>query len=277
MSNRQNEINHVCFLIDGTRTFAIVNNVNAQKINDFAYSSGVPVLKDLIEATFVKRGIPYLSIALTTRSNALKRSESMKIIPNTLMSYITERWYKFYSENNIRVRIIGDIDLFCSTADNPEELRSNIRDIEKKTEKFNKYHLVFMVAYDTTYEYINFLSKNNEKDVEKLIRAYYGFPVPKVDFLIRTWRPRLSGCVPILVGEYSDIYLFSSPFQCFDLDALKTIESDYRNRIESKGGGFLYTNEDIAKIHVMKDKILTKKISIIGTKVGNAWLPINRD
>ena len=65
MSNRQNEINHVCFLIDGTRTFAIVNNVNAQKINDFAYSSGVPVLKDLIEATFVKRGIPYLSIALT--------------------------------------------------------------------------------------------------------------------------------------------------------------------------------------------------------------------
>jgi uncharacterized protein len=268
---------HVCYLIDGCRTYAILNSSSIKKLPKDAYTSGADTVEKVFRLTFDEHRIPFLTFAWTTRNNHLKRNDMMKVIPNAFPGF-ARRWLPYLRRRGVRVRFIGDTELFINSSDKPREVSGAIKKMEEETAGFYDYHLFFMVAYDSKYEYINFLSNTkdfHEKGIENLIKEYYGTNVPEIDFIIRSWRPRLSSCIPILVGEYADMYLFSGPFQYFDSRSYSMIINDYEKRIGSKGGGFRYSEGDLEKIRDYKGEIISKiKPYIIGSTIGYSWLPI---
>jgi uncharacterized protein len=271
------KIKHVCYLIDGCRTYAILNSSSFDKLPDDAYTSGADTVEKIFKMTFDDHGIPFLTFAWTTRNNHLKRNDMMRVIPNAFPGF-ARRWLPYLRKRRVRVKFIGDTELFIRSSDRPGEVSQAIETLEMETAGFSDYNLFFMVAYDSKYEYISFLSKTkdfHEKGIDNLIREYYGTAVPEIDFIIRSWRPRLSSCIPILVGEYADMYLFSGPFQYFDAKSYSMIITDYEKRLISKGGGFRYSEGDVERIRDYRGEIISKiKPYIIGSTIGYSWLPV---
>ncbi|GEM_PF-1497390 len=273
-------VNHVCILIDGNRTYAIYKGkTSGKEIFNFAYLTGADHLLKIQKWSFLDFNIQTLSVALTTRANHFKRIDTMAVIIDSIPK-MGEKWLEYYHDWRVRVKFIGDREVFINSAANPNEFKEAIEKIEGETEGYTDHQVFFMLAYDTRYEYQKLFMEAMDEgvyfhDTKKLIELYYGSDVPEVDFIIRPWRPRLSACIPILVGEYADIYFFHAPFQLLTKKHYKSVLEDYKNRLESKGSGFRYTNEEIDTIHdIIKCELDSITPLTLGTKIGDVWIPI---
>lgn len=281
-------IEHICVLMDGNRTYAAMENKNStdKDLNYLAYYSGAESLQKLMDMTFRKFRIPYLTVNLISRENCIKRRGSARTITKLVPHFFGDIWTNFFIENEVRVKFVGDLRLFYNASEDPEGLMEEIIKIEMRTLKFDKNHLIVMAAYDPLYEYrtlfrefqseikldITDLERYNKERLE-LVRSYYGFDVPRVNVIIRTWRPKLSAIVPILVGDYADIYLFPAPFQLFNFDAYNMIVKDYNNRISTSDIEDMWNSKDNISIRNYVHKIKITKPVVIGSRAGNSWLP----
>lgn len=268
---KYNDINHVCFLMDGDRTFAIIKRVEDSELNEYAYYSGAMSLERLMSMTFRELRIKYLSLNLVGRRNCIKRPGSVKTIVKLVPRFFGKKWAEYFVKNKIRVRFVGDIDLFCSLVDNPEEIKAEIRKVEYLTSTFSDFYLILMAAYEPTFEYMKLAKSSKLENLEDMKKEYYGFSVPDVNILIRSWRPKLSGCLPIMVSDYPDIYFFAAPFQYFKMQQFNAIIKDYTERTSSSS--ITYEKEDMEIIRKYGNKIKKGNVMIIGKKVKNIWLP----
>ena len=266
-----NSIEHVCCLMDGDRTYAIIKNNDYSKINEYAYYSGALSLERLMAMTFKKLKIRYLSINLVGRRNCLKRPDAIKNVVNLVPKFFSKKWLNYFIENKIRVKFLGDIDLFTSLSENPDLIKSEIKKVEDATSNFSDYYLIAMAAYEPAYEYMKLFGTQKFNKLEEMKKAYYGFDIPDVNLIIRSWRPKVTGCLPIMISDYSDIYFFTSPFQYFKLGHYKSILEDYSKRTESSS--VKYGEEDIKNIKNYAKEIGNGNVFILGEKKGNVWLP----
>ena len=268
---RYNKVQHVCYLMDGDRTFAIMEGVPDSDIEHHAYHSGALALENLMKMTFDELKIKCLSVNLIGRRNCIKRKESAEEIVSLIPKFFGKKWIDYFLENKIHVKFLGDLELFCNMAEDPKAIMSEIKRVEDLTSKFENFYLTLMSAYEPTFEYLKLSKSGGLTSLEDAKKNYYGFDIPNVDFIIRAWRPKLSGCVPIMVSDYSDIYLFPSPFQCFKLEHFKMILEDYAGRSDNV---LKYGAPEIKTIREYSDRLKNNKPVIIGKKIGNIWLPM---
>lgn len=267
-------VNHICLLIDGTRIYAILND--AQDIARTAYTTLFNHLTSVHKTVFLEAGIPFLSAVTSTRINHfLRPPHEIDQFTTNLLRYVTES-APFFHEHEVKFRFVGDLDVFCSTCKDPLHAKELIKKTEAETQKYSTFHLFLMAAYDERHECITYLTKAETQDVEELIRDYYGCDVPEVDFTVRFGRPRLSFCLPVLVGGYTDMFLYPIPFQYFTPQDLAAILKDYKERPVSKGGGFAYDAEDIASIRARKDNLKFITPQVMGTLIGKVWFPFKK-
>lgn len=268
------KIQHVCYLMDGTRTYQAFKKTPYEKINERAYYSGMNKLHSIMSMSFLDFNIKFLTVNIIGRKNMKERKDSATSIADIFPYFFLTKWKKYLIKNKIRVKFIGDLDLFCNSATEPDKVRKTLNLTERYTKNFHNYYLILMLAYEPSYEYLRIIKRNirvNSK--EGLIKRYYGFYVPEVNFIIRAWRPKLSGCVPLFVSEYADIYFFPAPFLYFNKSTYKTILEDYLKRIESSNK--VPTAQQIKELYNAQGK-LSKKPLPIGELVGGRWFPINK-
>ena len=257
--------------MDGDRTFAILKDIKETEINDYAYYTGAIALEELMKTVFNKQKIKCLTVNLVGRKNCKDRPESIKIIVKLVPRFFGDKWIQYFIDNKIHVKFIGDLDLFCNLSEEPEKIKNDIDKVEHLTANFNDFYLNLMTAYESNYEYVNLLKNNTDKTIDELKTIYYGYNAPDVNIFIRTWRPKLSGGLPIFIGDYADIYFFTSPFQYFRMRHLKKILEDYSKRKESTRVD--YTEDDIKTIRSLSKNIEKGKVLVIGDKISNIWFP----
>lgn len=258
----------------------LINNLEVEDIYSAAYKSGALTLENVIKTTFDKFHIRYLTTNVISRDNCLKREIAGKTMATMLQFLFNERLFEYLIKEQVRVKFVGDVELICRIAEDPDKLRDTIRRVEESTASFNKYYLIMLTAYDPVYEYVKLLVKNKElivspDDFDKtaMIRQYYGFDVPHVDFIIRTWWPRFS-IIPILVGEHSDIYLFPGPQQTFNKQQYTKIVRDYESRMTSKDSGEAYKKGSGRNMAKLKRKLASVEPVLIGSKIDGVWIPL---
>lgn len=267
-------VKHICLLIDGTRIYAILND--AEDIAKVAYKTLFDHLTNLQELLFLECGIPFLSAVTSTRINHFLRPDhEIDEFSANLLRYVKEST-PFFHENKVKFKFIGDQHLFCSRCNNPARALKLLVTTEKETRTYSAFHLFLMAAYDERHECVTYLTKAHTTDVKELVYTYYGCNVPDVDVTIRFGRPRLSFCLPLLVGGYSDIFLYPIPFQYCTREDIMTILTDYGERPVSKGGGFAYSDNDIKSIRAKKDNLKFIKPQVMGTKIGRVWFPFKK-
>ncbi len=271
---KYNEVKHICFLMDGDRTYAITKKPDKMKVNEYAYYSGALSLERLMGMVFDKLKIRSLSLNLIGRRNCVNRPDSVKNIANLVPMFFGKKWIEYFKRNKIRVKFIGDLGLFSSFGDDPESIKYEIKKIEAITSDFNDFYLILMAAYEPAYEYMRLSKSISLDNLEEMKKHYYGFDIPDVDLIIRSWRPKLSGCLPILVSDYADFYFYTAPFQYFKLNDLKIIIGDHLNRANS--ASITYGPEEIETITKLNKKIANGKVFVIGKKVNNVWFPFTK-
>ena len=266
------KLQHVCYLMDGTRTYQAFKKTPYEKINEKAYYSGMNKLHNIMNMSFIDFNIRFLTVNIIGRENVEKRKDSATSIADIFPYFFLTKWKEYLIKNKVRVRFIGDLDLFCNSATNPDKVRETLNLTEKYTKKFHDHYLILMLAYEPSYEYLRIIKNNIRAGSKKdLVRKYYGFYVPDVNLIIRTWRPKLSGCVPLFVSEYADIYFFPAPFMYFNRSTYKIIFEDYLKRIESSNK--VPTKLQIKELYNAQGR-LSKKPLPLGELVGGRWFPI---
>jgi undecaprenyl diphosphate synthase len=268
----------VCIIGDGNRTYSILSR-RYEHLGEHAYRSFWNKVEDLIKYILEMPYIENVFIIPTIRNNHLdpNRVEIIKPVADYLGEYM-ERLMPTFIDQEVQVNFIGDIDLFIKTSNDPLGVRKIIDNTVNKTKNFSNKYFYQMYAYDYYYELLKLINEIDKpvESIEELRIRYYGREIGDLDLIIRTGRPRLSRAIPLLISEYADFYIFPASFPLLNINHVEDIFGDYRNRISSKGGKFIYSDSDVQAMQEFSLEDFDTNPLVIGTKIGNVWLPISK-
>jgi len=197
---------HIGVIPDGNRRFAKKKGLSLYE----AYELGVRKGEEFAEWCRML-GIKYLTFYTLSLENLERRSkEELSILFDLLKRYLNriakdERVHR----DQVRVRVLGRIDLL------PEDVKESIRYVEEATIDYDRYHLIFLIAYSGRKEIIdavNAILSNQEISsvTEEIIRKHmYLSDIPDPDLVIRTsGEMRISNFLLWYIA-YSELYFIN--------------------------------------------------------------------
>ena len=172
---------HVGIIMDGNGRWAKAR----KQIRSKGHSEGLKNAKAIAKAAS-EIGIKFLTLYVFSTENWKRTKEEVSYLMNLIKSHLRAE-FKFYKENNIRIRVLGD----KSALD--EDVRIEIEKAEKETELFTGLTICLAINYGGRDEIKRAFVKLTENKVkaeeidEKLITSAFDFPaLPDLDLLIRT-------------------------------------------------------------------------------------------
>ena len=138
-----NPVKHVAIIMDGNGRWGI------KKKNSWNYGhqAGLHTVEKIIEAA-VKKNIKYLTLYTFSTENWKRPKKEIKFLFQLLDSFIDKKISKF-NKNNIKLKIIGNIDNFS------KKLKKKLYNSEKITIKNNKLQVNLALNYGSKSELIN--------------------------------------------------------------------------------------------------------------------------
>lgn len=216
----QNRPNHIAFIMDGNRRWAVKHGLAKMQ----GHTQGLENFKEIARYCSELK-IPIITFWALSTENLKKREDKELKHLFGLLAKIKE-YLKDFKEYGARVEYIGDLSKL------PGYLRIILRDIEKKTAKHDKMKIVLAINYGGKDELVR-MAKEVVKSgmaVSSITNARIGQLIdsgkfPEVDLLIRTGgHRRLSGFLP-WIADYAELYFtdkYWPEFSKKDLD--KAIE-----------------------------------------------------
>ncbi|MFC1988374.1 polyprenyl diphosphate synthase [Chloroflexota bacterium] len=223
---------HIAIIPDGNRRWAIEHNLPIS----MGHKKGVDVLREVLETSF-DIGITCLSFWGASLANLSKRSKREVHLLNTLYEENFKKLVrdKAIHEHQVRVRVFGEWETVLG-----EGSRQAIRSAIEATEKYSRFSLNFLIAYDGTIEMVSAIEKiireahlNPEiKITPELIKQnLYTSDIPPVDLLIRTGgEPHLSAGFMMWEITEAQLYFTDKYWPDFTGDDLKGAVAEYHNR-----------------------------------------------
>ena len=218
---QNNKLEHIAFILDGNKRWAIKNNVTIKK----AYKKGLENINELIN-NCLEFNLKYLTL-FTLSSENIKRS-SVKNIYQIIYDDFSFFLEKLIKEKLIRIKIIG------SKNNLPNKIINLINDCENKTKNNKKLFLNLAFNYGfkdeikdvLSYVLINKLNLENEENIKKL---FFLGSIPDPDILIRTGGDkRLSNFIMYNL-TYTEIFFIKTLWPEFKKKELTKIINSYKN------------------------------------------------
>ena len=190
---------HIAFIMDGNGRWAKIRG----KIRTYGHKQGVESVEKVIKHAKTL-GLEIVSFYAFSTENWKRPQEEVDYIFGLLRDYLKEHKNSFY-DNNIKVRIIGDITKL------PKDLQKEILAVEKQTKDCDGLLVNVCLNYGSRVEIIraiNNIIKDGVKEVDDKIFASYlqteGIPDP--DLVVRTsGECRLSNFM-LYQCAYSELY-----------------------------------------------------------------------
>jgi tritrans,polycis-undecaprenyl-diphosphate synthase [geranylgeranyl-diphosphate specific] len=193
---------HLGIIPDGNRRWAKKRGLEPWKGHIYGAKKVEKVLKWCFEL-----GIRKVSFYLLSYENMIKRSKKeLENIFKLLENYL-EKWEKekLYEKYEVRINFLGNFRKI------PKSLVKLMLRISKKSLKFSKRILNFLIGYSGTYDTIQAVKKmikNRVKIIEKNLKKFL-LVKDDVDLIIRTGGySRLSNFLP-LQSSYAEIYVLN--------------------------------------------------------------------
>lgn len=176
---------HVAVIMDGNGRWA--KEKGQHRV--FGHSQGVKSVREVTEAA-AELGIQYLTLFAFSTENWNRPHDEVSALMSLLISTL-ESETKTLMENNIRLKVMGNLDLL------PVQVREGLDKAVKKTEANSRMTLVLALSYSARWEISNAARKIardvqagiiNPSDVDEQLFARYllTYDIPDPDMLIRT-------------------------------------------------------------------------------------------
>ena len=222
---------HVAIIPDGNRRWArklgLIDTEGHKKATEF--NSVFSLFKEAR-----KLGIKYISIWGFSTEN-WKRSEDEKKYLFDLILGVIKEFRKEFEKEKIRFRHLGRKDRL------PKELVSEMKKLEKETEKYSEFNVNLCLDYGGRDEILRAVEKIvrekkkiNEENFENCLDTK---DIPNLDLIIRTsGEKRTSGLMPFQ-GVYAELYFYKKYFPDFKPKDLREAVLEFGRRKRRFGGG----------------------------------------
>ncbi len=219
---------HVAIILDGNGRWAKSKGMP----RTYGHTIGAKNVEPICKAAH-NLGIKYITFYAFSTENWKRPDTEVSALMDLLESYM-KTCKKLAKDNNMRVRIIGDISAFTPS------MQEKIKDLEEFTKEFSGLNMQIALNYGSRDEIVRAVNAFN-KDVlegkatypltEEVLSSYLDTKdIPDPDLMIRTsGEQRLSNYL-LWQLAYSEFYFTDVPWPDFHEKELKEAVDAYMNR-----------------------------------------------
>ena len=172
---------HVVIIMDGNGRWAKKRNL----LRTNGHNEGLKRAKEIAKAAR-DIGVKFVTLYVFSTENWKRTEQEVGFLMNLIHAHLKNE-FKFYQENGIRVRLLGD------RSGLPESIQKDIDSVEHETNDFDTLTLNLAINYGGRNEIVRSVKKIIESKIksedisEKLISDNFDIKeLPDVDLLIRT-------------------------------------------------------------------------------------------
>ena len=225
---------HIAIIMDGNRRWAKSNNYSLLE----AYEKGLETLNDTIN-NFIKLKIKYLTVFGFSTENWSRSKKEISFLMKLFNKFLD----KAISEaegNEIRIKFIGDLEVFG------KKIKEKASLLSKLTNKKKKLTLTIAVNYGGRQEILiavkkyltdhlnkNFKSLKNLNDFEKYL---FNYKFPTIDLLIRTGGEKRLSNFMLWHLAYTELIFLNQMWPDFNLNLLDSSINEFISRKRKFGG-----------------------------------------
>lgn len=219
---------HVAIILDGNGRWAKSKGMP----RTYGHTMGAKNVEPICKAAY-NLGIKYVTFYAFSTENWKRPDSEVSALMDLLESYM-KTCKKLAKDNNMRVRIIGDISAFTPS------MQEKIKDLESYSKDFSGLNMQIALNYGSRDEIVRAVNAYN-KDVsenkaptpltEEILSSYLDTKdIPDPDLMIRTsGEQRLSNYL-LWQLAYSEFYFTEVPWPDFHEANLKEAVEAYMNR-----------------------------------------------
>lgn len=235
MDNNRYLPQHIAIIMDGNRRWARAHNLS---VSD-GHKKGAETLENIAKYCN-KIGIKYLTVYAFSTENWKRAKEEVGALMNLLRFYL-DKFSKKADDENIRIKILGDISVFESG------LKKSIEKAIERTKNNKGLTLNIALNYGGRAELIKAMKeiaedvKNEKISIEDISEEFvnsklYTAGEPDPDLLIRTsGEIRTSNFLPWQL-VYSEFYFVQKYWPDFNYDDVEEAIEVYQKRNRKFGG-----------------------------------------
>jgi len=224
---------HLVAIPDGNRRWAKERGLVPWE----GHREGVKKFWEVCEEAF-DMGVPYFTFWAASEDNLKKRSRiEVKFLVLLLKKEVFDKsLFARLEKDEMRLRVFGRWNEILKD----KKLEETIRDLEKKTAKFEKHNLTILFGYDgkrEMIEAIEALRRTKEINYEKVKQSLWTGDLPPVDYVIRTGgEPHWSAGFMMWLTADSQFYFTEKLWPDFGEKELHKALEEYSLRERRMGG-----------------------------------------
>jgi undecaprenyl diphosphate synthase len=218
---------HVGVIMDGNRRFAKKQG----KASNFGHEAGASVIKKVCQ--FAKDfNIPFLTLFAFSNENWGRNKEEIAFL-NKLIKHFLSSEYTHFIENEIKVRIIGDLSPYS------KEICEGIEKLQKNTASFDKFTLSIALNYggrEDILQAVNLaIREKRHLNKEEFSKLLYTKDMPDVDLLIRTGGARRLSNFLLWNLAYTELYFTDVLWPEFNEEDFKKAVDFFNSQVRNFG------------------------------------------
>lgn len=220
--------------MDGNGRWAKLKNQN----RTFGHSEGLKRAKEITKYAS-DLGLKFLTLYVFSTENWKRTENEVSFLMNLIHIHLTQE-FKFYKDNQIRVKIIG------SRENLPKLIQEDIEKVENETNHFTGLTICLAINYGGRNSIVNCIkkilsqtnsSKISENDInESLVSEYIDFKdFPDVDLIIRTGGEKRLSNFLMWQSAYSEFIFSDVLWPDYKIDNFEKDLIEFQNRTRKFG------------------------------------------
>lgn len=215
--------------MDGNARWAAANNLSKAQ----GHRKGAETAQNLMPQ-MIDLGIPYLTVYAFSSENWQRPKDEVLLIMK-LLSYYVENEVKTLHKNNIKLKIIGNLDRLNTS------LKEKVIAATKLTENNDKMTLCIALGYGSRAEIVHACQKIIDSGVKQITEDnfrnfLYDPEMPDVDLLIRPSGVYRMSNFLLWQAAYAELYFTDKFWPDFSIDDKKEAIANYSTRKRNFGG-----------------------------------------
>ena len=222
-----NPINHVAIIMDGNGRWGIKH----KKSRNLGHRAGLNTVERIIKST-IKNKVKYLTLYAFSTENWKRPQKEIKFLFKLLDSFIDQKINEF-NKNNIKLKIIGNINVFN------KKLKKKLKKSEQITKNNKRLQVNLALNYGAKSELINAFKKINKNklniNIKNIEKYLYTSNISDPDILIRTGSTHRLSNFLLWQLAYSEIFFEKKLWPDFKENDYNKILKKFRNTKRNYG------------------------------------------
>ena len=219
---------HIAIIMDGNGRWAKQRNLPRTS----GHKEGLEVAKKIVKAA-KEVGVKYITLYTFSTENWKRTQEEVGYLMGLIKNHLRAE-FKFYKENDIRVKHIGNLSGL------PQDIQDEINSTIEECKDFNSLTVVLAINYGGKNEIsraINKAKSENKEINENNFTEFFDLPeMPDVDLIIRTGGEKRLSNFLLWHGAYAELDFVDTLWPDYNEECFYQSIKEFQKRNRRFGG-----------------------------------------